>query len=108
MRRIAAALVVIAALSITAVAVAASVHRSSPTKLTIWVGWSAGNELTSFKALAAEYVALNHETLETKVHQVPRLIDQEIARLKLASKGIQIDELTKAQRKYLASWDQGT
>src|SRR3954452_6934594 len=55
MRRIAAALVVIAALAVTAVAVASSVHRSSSTKLTIWVGWSAGNELTSFKALAAEY-----------------------------------------------------
>src|SRR3954468_12979235 len=55
MRRIAAALVVIAALAVTAAAVASSVHHSSPTKLTIWVGWSAGNELTSFKALAAEY-----------------------------------------------------
>jgi adenosylhomocysteinase len=60
------------------------------------------------QALAAEYVALNHETLETRVHQVPRRIDEEIARLKLASKGIEIDSLTEAQSKYLASWDQGT
>jgi adenosylhomocysteinase len=60
------------------------------------------------QALAAEYVALNHETLETRVHEVPRLIDEEIARLKLASKGIEIDSLTEAQSKYLASWDQGT
>jgi adenosylhomocysteinase len=42
------------------------------------------------------------------VHQVPRRIDEEIARLKLASKGIEIDSLTEAQSKYLASWDQGT
>jgi multiple sugar transport system substrate-binding protein len=55
MRRIAAALAVLAALAITAVAVAGSVKSSGPTKLTIWVGWSAGHELTSFKALAAEY-----------------------------------------------------
>jgi ABC-type sugar transport system, periplasmic component len=54
MRRIAAALAVLAALVIAA-AVAGSAHSSSPTKLTIWVGWSAGHELTSFKALAAEY-----------------------------------------------------
>jgi adenosylhomocysteinase len=60
------------------------------------------------QALAAEYVAKNHETLETKVYPVPREIDKEIARLKLESKGIVIDRLTDAQSKYLASWDQGT
>jgi multiple sugar transport system substrate-binding protein len=55
MRRIAAALALVAALVVTAAAVAAGAHRTSPVKLTVWVGWSAGNELTSFKALAAEY-----------------------------------------------------
>ncbi len=60
------------------------------------------------QALAAEYMALNHESLETRVHEVPRRIDEEIARLKLASKGIEIDTLTAVQQKYLASWDQGT
>jgi adenosylhomocysteinase len=39
---------------------------------------------------------------------VPLEIDQEIARLKLKSKGMRIDTLTDAQTKYLASWDQGT
>jgi adenosylhomocysteinase len=39
---------------------------------------------------------------------VPREIDNEIARLKLESKGIKIDDLTEKQSKYLASWDQGT
>jgi adenosylhomocysteinase len=60
------------------------------------------------QALAAEFMAKNHESLETKVHVVPFEIDQEIARLKLASKGIEIDTLTQIQSKYLASWDQGT
>ncbi len=60
------------------------------------------------QALAAEHMALNHETLETAVHPVPRRIDEEIARLKLASMKIKIDRLTSVQQKYLASWDQGT
>jgi adenosylhomocysteinase len=60
------------------------------------------------QALAAEYVAANHESLEKRVYPVPSEIDREIARLKLESKGIVIDRLTDAQSKYLASWDQGT
>src|SRR5688572_21468738 len=60
------------------------------------------------QALAAEYMAQNHDSLETKVHVVPREIDNEIARLKLESKGIKIDQLSAVQDKYLASWDQGT
>jgi adenosylhomocysteinase len=60
------------------------------------------------QALAAEYVVRNHESLEKRVYKVPDEIDQEIARLKLASRGVEIDELTDVQRRYLASWDQGT
>src|SRR3954447_15777410 len=54
MRRIAAAIVLGGAVALAAL-LAGNAHSSSPTKLTIWVGWSAGNELTSFTALAAEY-----------------------------------------------------
>jgi adenosylhomocysteinase len=50
----------------------------------------------------------HHRTLEKKVYAVPPEIDQEIARIKLLSMGIQIDQLTKEQAKYLASWEQGT
>jgi adenosylhomocysteinase len=39
---------------------------------------------------------------------VPAEIDKEIARLKLATMGIEIDVLTEEQAKYLASWDEGT
>ena len=60
------------------------------------------------QALAAEHVVKDHSYLEKKVYPVPEEIDQEIARMKLASRGVEIDELTAAQREYLASWDQGT
>jgi adenosylhomocysteinase len=60
------------------------------------------------QALAAEYMVKNHDSLEKKVYPVPDEIDREIARLKLESRGVEIDKLTDAQEKYLASWDQGT
>ncbi len=60
------------------------------------------------QALAAEHVVRNHSTLERKVYDVPREIDDEIARLKLASMGVEIDTLTAEQRHYLDSWDEGT
>jgi adenosylhomocysteinase len=60
------------------------------------------------QALASEYLVKHHQTLEKKVYSVPLEIDQEIARIKLRSMGIQIDQLTKEQAHYLSSWEQGT
>jgi adenosylhomocysteinase len=60
------------------------------------------------QALSAEYVVQNAASLERKVYVVPKDIDDEIARLKLATMGIDIDQLTDEQAKYLASWDEGT
>lgn len=60
------------------------------------------------QALAAEYVIQAHKTLKPDVYAVPREIDREIAALKLRSLGIQIDELTPEQEKYLGSWEMGT
>jgi multiple sugar transport system substrate-binding protein len=60
-RSIAAAVLVLATMVVAAAATAGSAHRSSPTKLTIWVGWSAGHELTSFKKLIDEYNASHHD-----------------------------------------------
>ena len=60
------------------------------------------------QALAAEYVVKSGATLEKKVYGVPREIDLEIARLKLASMGVSIDELSPEQQTYLASWTHGT
>jgi adenosylhomocysteinase len=60
------------------------------------------------QALSAEY-AVNHAAeLERKVYPVPEEIDSEIARVKLATMGISIDQLTEEQANYLASWDEGT
>ncbi len=60
------------------------------------------------QALATEYAVLNAASLENRVYPVPREIDEEIARLKLATMGVDIDKLTAEQAKYLASWDEGT
>jgi len=60
------------------------------------------------QALAAEWVVANGAGLERRVYDVPKEIDEEIARLKLATMGIEIDELTEEQARYLASWDEGT
>jgi len=60
------------------------------------------------QALSAEYMVRHGRTLEKRVYVVPREIDLEIARLKLAALGVHIDELTSAQRTYLASWTHGT
>ena len=60
------------------------------------------------QALATEYAIQNAASLERKVYPVPREIDEEIARLKLLTMGVNIDQLTAEQAKYLASWDEGT
>jgi adenosylhomocysteinase len=60
------------------------------------------------QALSAEHMVKTHATLSQKVYPVPREIDEEIARLKLESMGVEIDELTPEQEKYLSSWEMGT
>ena len=60
------------------------------------------------QALCVEYLARRGQPLPIDVHVVPREIDQEVARLKLASMDIEIDELTPEQQKYLTSWEEGT
>jgi adenosylhomocysteinase len=60
------------------------------------------------QALSAEFMARKGRRLEKKVHRVPLEIDREIARLKLRSMGIEIDRLSPEQKRYLASWQEGT
>jgi adenosylhomocysteinase len=60
------------------------------------------------QALSAEYAVANAAELERRVYPVPEEIDREIARLKLATMGIEIDQLTEEQANYLASWNEGT
>jgi len=60
------------------------------------------------QALCTEYLVKHSANLKQQVYRVPTLIDKEIARLKLASMGVQIDDLTEEQEKYLHSWEMGT
>jgi adenosylhomocysteinase len=60
------------------------------------------------QALGSEYVARNRGKLSVKVHPIPAEIDEWVARIKLETKGIRIDQLTEEQLKYLRSWHQGT
>jgi adenosylhomocysteinase len=60
------------------------------------------------QALSCEWLTKNAASLEKKVYDVPDDIDKEVARLKLETMGVRIDELTDEQAKYLASWEEGT
>jgi adenosylhomocysteinase len=60
------------------------------------------------QALGVVHMIKNAASLEKKVYAVPLEIDQEIARLKLATMGVSIDKLTPEQKKYLADWEEGT
>ena len=60
------------------------------------------------QALSAEYVAREHASLEHRVYVVPEAIDKEVARLKLAALGIELEAMTPEQAAYVASWRQGT
>jgi adenosylhomocysteinase len=60
------------------------------------------------QALSAVYITENEGKLAPGVYDVPADIDKEVARLKLDSLGVRIDQLSDEQRRYLASWDTGT
>lgn len=62
----------------------------------------------SIQVLVAEWLKKVGRNLEPKVYRVPEEIDKKVARLKLAAIGIKIDKLTKEQKKYLESWEEGT
>jgi adenosylhomocysteinase len=60
------------------------------------------------QALSVELLVKKGKAMAKAVHGVPAEIDQEIARLKLASMGMRIDTLTQEQIEYLKSWQEGT
>ena len=59
------------------------------------------------QALCSEYIAKTAK-LTPKVFTVPKEIDEKVAELKLKSMGVNIDELTAEQKKYLSTWEMGT
>ena len=56
------------------------------------------------QALSILYLKDNAKKLENKVYNVSREQDEEVAKLKLETMGIKIDELTPEQKKYLEEW----
>jgi len=60
------------------------------------------------QSLSCAWLAANHASLDNKVYDVPDDIDKEVARLKLDTMGVRIDELTKEQVAYLEEWQEGT
>jgi len=60
------------------------------------------------QALAAEFFVKKKGKLENKVYSLPEKLDRRVARLKLQAMGVKIDRLTREQRKYLTSWQEGT
>src|SRR5262249_6731673 len=59
------------------------------------------------QALATEYCVKNKGKLKAAVHPVPTEVEEYVARHKLSSMGIAIDELTVTQKKYMSGWEQG-
>ena len=60
------------------------------------------------QALAAEYMLAHRADLLAQVYTLPVDVDMEIARLKLAAMGVDIDRLTVQQEAYLNQWQDGT
>lgn len=60
------------------------------------------------QSLCAEYVWKKGRSLEKRVYGVPTEIDKQVALLKLETRGVSIDKLTREQKKYLSSWEMGT
>jgi multiple sugar transport system substrate-binding protein len=55
MKRVVLAAALTAVVGLGAATAAVGSRHAGPTKLTVWVGWSAGKELITFKKVAAEY-----------------------------------------------------
>jgi len=62
----------------------------------------------ALQALCARHIVLHGRSLQPGVYEVPREIDDLVARKKLSSLSIEIDELTPLQRDYLSGWETGT
>jgi len=60
------------------------------------------------QALATEWLVQNQASLETKVYNIPTELDLGVAKLKLSTLGIKIDELSARQNEYNNAWQEGT
>ncbi len=62
----------------------------------------------STQALTILHLVQRHKELEPGVYRVPTEIDERVARHKLSTLGVRLDNLTPAQRHYQNSWELGT
>jgi adenosylhomocysteinase len=62
----------------------------------------------SIQALAMEHLVKHHVELKPQVYELPKELDDLVARIKLRTLGVEIDTLTKEQLKYLSTWQEGT
>lgn len=60
------------------------------------------------QALTTEWALKNQKKLKAQVYSVPENIDDKVSRLKLKSMGVELQQLTPEQKKYMASWEMGT
>ncbi|NNL47352.1 MAG: adenosylhomocysteinase [Acidimicrobiia bacterium] len=60
------------------------------------------------QAMAAEWIIDHHAELEPRVYRLPEHVDRDVASIKLASMGFDLDQLTSEQSEYLSSWRHGT
>jgi adenosylhomocysteinase len=60
------------------------------------------------QALGLEWMRSHVDELEPIVYGIPDDIDRDVARLKLESMGIAIDQMTPEQKAYSESWESGT
>ncbi|MDH3364563.1 MAG: adenosylhomocysteinase [Thermoplasmata archaeon] len=62
----------------------------------------------AIQALCLEYMAFSARSLEPDVYDVPDHIDEQVARIKLKTMGLEIDQLSDSQKKYMREWREGT
>ncbi len=60
------------------------------------------------QTVAVRELVQNGDAYEAGVHGIPDALDREVAQVKLAAEGVEIDELSDAQEEYLDSWQHGT
>ena len=75
MKRVAIAAALAGVAALAAAGIAGGAHKASPTKLTVWVGWSAGKEFVTFKKVAAEY---DKQHPDVTLDVVGGIVDQKI------------------------------
>ena len=62
----------------------------------------------SLQALCVRYIVEHARGLKNQVYDVPKEIDELVAKLKLKSLQIYIDQMSAEQREYVSGWKQGT